>query len=42
MQYYNFAELYANVAQKNKSLGVSVHLQAEQELFYLPSLSISL
>ena len=42
MHYYSFAELYANIAQKNKSVGVSVHLQIEKALICLPSLNVSI
>ena len=35
----HFAELHANIAQKYKSVEVSVHLQTEKALFYLPSVS---
>ena len=34
-------ELYGSVAQKNKSVTISKHLQAEQALNYLPSLNVS-
>ena len=42
MQYCTFAQMHANKAWKNKSVGVSVHLDTEKALIYLPSLNVSL
>ena len=42
MLYYTCAKVHANIAEKNKSVGVLLHLKAKQPSIYSPAFDLSL